>query len=303
VTSRPRGCLLALFALSVPLQAATLDARSIAYIPSRYSPGEEVFAQAILIPEGNEKPAAFDLRPGAGLAAQGEESDPEIRELRLSRTAAGWLLSLRFVPWSPGALAVPASRQNGIQIPAFPYSAITVLGPEDRDPAAPRRQRDPPGTALFLYGLAGFLLVLALGAFGAAAWLVPAARALLARRRAAQAYRRLITSLEYLSAEATSADPAAFFAALTRAFRLYLAARGILDAPALTAPEFALLPEEALPAPGTKAKAAALFAFADGVRYGAGIPATAAAREVLESAASQARSIAEANEEVLLARL
>lgn len=291
------------YPVAVPLWGATLDARSIIYIPARYSPGEEVVAQAVILPEGSEKLVPLDLRRGSGLPDQGEEADPELREMRLSKTDAGWILSLRFVAWSPGSLSVPALRLKGMLIPALPYATLSVLGPEDRDPSPPRRQRDPPGTAIYLYGLAGILIALALGAAGTAAYLIPAARAVLARRRAAQAFGRFVRSLDYLAAEAGSAEPAVFFAALSRAFRLYLAARALPAAPVLTAKEIAQLPETAFPAPATKARTAALFAFADRVRYGGELPSPSAARGILESAAAEARAIGEANEEVLLARL
>jgi hypothetical protein len=254
------------------------------------------------VPAGAEKLVELDLKRGSGLPTQGEEADPELRELRISRTAAGWRLSLRFIPWSPGALFVPEKRIEGMLIPAFPYSAVSILGPEDRDLSPPRRQRDPPGTALYLYGLAGMLVALALGAAAAAAYLVPAARALLARRRAAQAFRRFAASLEHLEAEAGSAEPAAFFAALSRVFRIYLSSRALPGLSALTAPEIAALPETVFPAPATKRRTASLLAYADRVRFGGG-PGPATDHGALESAVGEAREIGEATEEAIRAGL
>ena len=299
------------------LSAATLDARSLVYVPIRYSAGDEVVAQATVAPEAGEALFAQDLKPGAGLGAQGEEADPELRELKLTKAPEGWQLKVRFVPWSPGAGSIPETRLKGFRLPAIPFAAVSLLGPEDRDPSPPRPQRDPPGIAPYLYGLAGLLIVLVLGAAGTVAYLIPAARALLARRKAALAFRRLEKSLDYLASEAGSADPASFFAALIRAFRLYLAARILSEAPALTAPELAALPQDAFPAPGTKDRAAALVARADRARFGgevrqgAGtaaalkavtVPAVALKATLLEAAA-EARAIGEANEEVLLARV
>jgi hypothetical protein len=286
-----------------PLAGATLDSLSLKYLPSRYSPGEEVFAQALLLPEGVEELSPFDYMPGAGLPDQGEEADPETRELRLAKTPEGWLLSLRFVPWSPGTGSVPSIRLGGIRIPSFPYSAGSILESDAREPSPPRRQRDPPGTALYLYALAGILIVIMLGAMAVAAYLVPAARALIARRRSAQAFKRFSTSLEFLEAEAESAKPAIFFAALSRAFRLYIASRALPDFSALTAPEIEELPETALPAPATKDKAAAFIAHADKLRYGAASSGETIARSALASAIEEARAIVEANEEALRARL
>jgi hypothetical protein len=279
--------------------AAVVDARRLAYLPARYSPGEEVEIQALLSAEAGEKLSAFDLKAGSGLPVQGAEADPELRELRLAQTAEGWLLKARFVPWSPGARSLPALRVKGIALPALPFAAISVLGAEDRDISPPRRQRDPPGTALYLYGFAGFLLLLVLGAAGTAGYLVPAARALLARRRAAQAFGRFLKSLEYLARELGSAEPGIFFAALGHALRLYLSARALPEACALTAPELELLPEAAFPAPGTKSKAAGLIAYSDRIRYGGERPGPDALAAAIESA----RAIGEQTEEALLARV
>ena len=98
----------------------------------------------------------------------------------------------------------------------------------------------------------------------------------------------------------SSADPASYFAALLRALRLYLAARALPEAEALTAPELAALPESALPAPATKDRAAALVARADRLRYGGWEQGEPTA---LLEAAAEARAIGEANEEVLRARV
>jgi hypothetical protein len=290
------------------LGAATLDARTLVFVPVRYSAGDEVTVRASIVPESGETLLALDLRPGAGLPAAGlvvpgEEADPELRGLRLSRSGEGWLLEASFVPWSPGPGSLPEARYKGFRLPALPYAAISVLGPEDRDPSPPRPQRDPPGTALFLYGLAGFLIAVSLGIAGAAAYLVPAARALLARRRAAQAFKRFGKSLDYLVAESGSADPAIYFAALSRSLRMYLASRVLPEAPALTASELGRLPESAFPSPSTKDRVAALVARADSVRYGEAPSGKAVARQALVAAAEEARAIGEANEEALLARV
>jgi hypothetical protein len=307
---KARACGLAVLALALPfslvagreLDAATLDARSLAFVPFRYSAGDEVTVQAAIVPEAGEQPIPLDLRPGAGLRAQGEEADPELRELRLSRTAEGWLLALRFVPWSPGPGSIPELRIKGLVIPSLPYTALSLIGPEDRDPSPPRPQADPPGIALYLYGFAALLVILALGAAGGSAYLVPAARAIIARRRAAQAFRRFDKSLDYLTSGAGAADPAAYFAALTRTLRLYLAARALPEAPALTSRELSSLPESAFPAPATRDRTAALVARADRARYGGDLPEGARLRVLLE-AAEEARAIGQANEEALLARV
>jgi hypothetical protein len=299
----PGIVLWAALASGTGLNALSLDASSLVTIPAKYYAGDEVLLQAAIRPEAGEKLVALDAKLGAGLGAQSGEADPELRELRVAKTAGGWTLSLRFVPWSPGVGSIPEQRLKGLRIPAIHYAAAAILGPEDRDPAPPRPQLDPPGMLLYLYVFAALLLVLVLGGFCSAVYLVPAARSLLARRRAALAFKRLEKSLDYLLAGSASSDPASYCAALSRALRLYLAARALPEAFSLTSPEIAQLPEGAFPAPATRDRAAALFSRADRLRFGGEWPEGGDIRALLESAAEEARAIGAAIEEVLLARV
>jgi hypothetical protein len=285
------------------LVALSLDSATLTTIPARYYAGDEVSLQATVRADSGEKLVPLALRPGSGLSAQGEASDPELRELRIGKSPEGWVLTLRFVPWSPGPGSIPELRLKGLRVPAIGYSAASILGPDERDPQPPRPQRDLPGTAFYLALFAALLLVLAALGLVVALWLVPAARSRLATRRAALAFRRLERSLDYLESEIGSADPASYYAALSRALRLYLAARALPEALALTAAEIARLPEGAFPAPATKARTVELFSLADRVRYGGEGYAEADRRARLESAAEEARAIGNETEEALLARV
>jgi hypothetical protein len=271
------------------LVALSLDSATLTTIPARYYAGDEVSLQATVRADSGEKLVPLALRPGSGLSAQGEASDPELRELRIG--------------WSPGPGSIPELRLKGLRVPAIGYSAASILGPDERDPQPPRPQRDLPGTAFYLALFAALLLVLAALGLVVALWLVPAARSRLATRRAALAFRRLERSLDYLESEIGSADPASYYAALSRALRLYLAARALPEALALTAAEIARLPEGAFPAPATKARTVELFSLADRVRYGGEGYAEADRRARLESAAEEARAIGNETEEALLARV
>jgi hypothetical protein len=295
-TGRALATVVLALALRAPLSAASL-AGTPSFIPAVYGPGEDVEVTASLAPGASETLSELELRSGAGLPA-GSADDPEIRSLRVARTAAGWEMRIRFVPWSPGRGTIPGLAARGAALPSLPYDAVSRLGPEDRDPSPPRPQRLPPGAALALYVLIGAALAVVLAAFGFVAYVIPASRALLARRRAGQAFRRLGKSLDFLTARALSADPAAFSAALARALRLYLAARVEPRAPVLTPGELSALPDDAFPAPSTRDAAAGILAWSDEVRFG-GAAAQAAA---LERAAAEARRIAAENEEALLAR-
>jgi hypothetical protein len=289
--------LLAVFALS----AATIDSGSLSSVPLRYYAGDEVVVRASVRPEKGEKLEELDLKPGSGLPVQAAEADPELRRLKLSKSQEGWSLELDFVPWSPGAGVLPELRRGSFRLPSLQYSALSLLGPEDRDPSPPRPQRGLPGASLILYGLASAFALLVLFALAFRFYLLPAARALIARRKETLAFRRFDESLGYLLREAGAADPSPFFAALLRALRLYLEARVLPGARALTAAELAALPDAAFPAPATRARTAALVALADRCRYG-GVAESASARALLESAALEARAIGAANEEALLVR-
>lgn len=307
--SRPRLAIACLIACSGAggLAAATLDAETLSCLPLHYFAGDEVVATVSLIPAPGEKIIALDLGPKEigkllGYGDGASSPDPELESLKLERELSRWKLTLRFRPWSPGSGSLPALKVKGIALPPLPYAAASVLGPEDRELAPPRPQANPPGTALYLYGFLGSLLLLGLGIAGWAAYLLPASRALIARRKAALAFKRLERRLDYLESESGTADPAAFYAALSRSLRLYLAARVLPEAPALTAAEIASLPEAAFPAPETKVRTAALISRTDEARYGPS-GAEGEGAQALAAAASEVRAIAAANEEALGARL
>lgn len=269
-----KGLLLALLALGgvMALGAAELVVDRLAFLPAAFGAGELTEAIAsVHVAEGTE-PEAFTLRAGEGLSLPGPGSDPEIREVRLQRGPAGLELHVLFLPWSPGEGALPAFSAHGLMVPRLPYSARAALPAGARDPAPPKPPREPPGAFFALYGLASLVLLLVLIAVALLSWVLPAARAILARRGAAQAWRALSRQLEFLGkglgqAALDRQAASAFYAALARGFRHYLAARVLVEAPALTPGEFRSLPESRFPAIGLREEAAALLAEADAVRF------------------------------------
>lgn len=304
-SARSRGAtflaavVLALCSSRAPLAAAgsagaDQDPSRAQFSPKLFGPGEEV--HALLLLPGIEAASGFVLKAGSGLPAS---EDPELRELALTKTQRGWELVIRFVPWSPGPGRIPSISAHGVLFPSIPYSTGSRLESEAREIASPRPQREPPGTAFYLYGLAGAALFIALACVASIAYLLPAARALLARWRAAQAFKMLCRSLDYLEAGTAVSEPAAFYAALSRALRLYLAERIDARAPALTASEFAALPASTFPASGLRDLAASLFAEAEQARYAGEMPGGVA----MKDAAKRVRNLAEAAEEALDARL
>ena len=297
----PRGLAAAILALclsALPAGAEPLGLVRLGFAPARFGAGEEVEAVALL-EAGSVEPEAFVLKAGGGLPEPGPGADPELRELRLSKTAGGWELRARFVPWTPGKGLLPPLSVRGLALPGLPYTVDSVLAPGDREPAPPKPQRDPPGTALYLYGFAGLVLVLVLAGFWAAAVLVPGARRLLARRRAAQARRALERSLAYLERGLGSSAPADFYAALARSLRLYLTARLLPEAAALTPAEIGALPAARFPEAGIRDDAAAVLGEADLARFAGLNPGLDAMRAALERSARLAGSAEEALDALL----
>jgi len=241
----------------------------------------------------------FSVKAGEGLPSPGPHADPELRSVSLSKAREGWELRIRFVPWSPEEGSLPALELRGLSIPALAYRVSSVLGPGSRDPAPPKPQLDPPGSALYLYGFAGLALILGFAVFASAAWLIPAALRLLARRKATQARRDLGRSLAWLAREKGKARPQDFYAALARAFRVYMAARLLPAAPALTPKELKALGEDAFPVPGLRDEAAALLAESDAVRF-AGLEAGEA---MMGQALARAARLGDVAEEALDAGL
>jgi len=291
---RAGAALLGLLGWALAVPGSALAAEGAAFLPERFGPGETVRA-ALDFPEAAAR-EPFRLDRSAGLP---ELEDPELIDAELSRNARGWTLALRFVPWSPGPGRIPAMSLRGLAVPPIAYQAASRLGSGEREVSAPRAQADPPGSALYLYGFAGAALGLVLAGFAAAAWLLPAARAAGERWKRAQAFRGLCRSLDYLAASASDAEPAAFYAALSRSLRNYLGERIEPGAPALTARELAAVPSASFPAPGLRDEAAGILAEAELARYGGlrpGAPAMAAA-------AKRTRDLAMAAEEALDARL
>jgi hypothetical protein len=298
---RPPSPAAAAFALlfgSSPLAAATIEG-DVAYTPSLYGPGDSVVAAASIKPGPDERLTEITLRPGAGLPVLDGSADPEILGLEIERRGGEWRMRLRFVAWTPSEGVIKSFRAGDILLPGIAYKAAPRLGAEDIDPRPIRPQRPPPGAAGALYGLLAVVVVLGAALFGAAAYLVPAVRAVLGGWRAAQAYRRLDKTIGYLIQQASSADPAAYAAALAGALRNYLDSRVHPGIAALTSGEIESLGEADVLRPSIRDGAARLLAWSDRVRFG-GESVEAAG---LAEAAERVRRIAAESEEAIRARL
>jgi len=273
------------------------------FVPTRFLVGDEVEALVPLPGVEAKLDSGFELKPGSGLPQQGASADPVLRSVAMERTSQGWEARIRFVPWSPGPGVIPSISARGFIVPTISYNVSSSLGAEERDPAPPRPQREPPGTAVYLYGFAGLVLALVLGALGFAAYVVPAARGVLARWRAAQAFRRLRRVTTFLCRGLESTVPELFYAALARELRIYLAQRVEPLIPNLSSTELACLPESSFPAPGIRENAASLIAETERGRYSGELEVGALAAPVLRAAADRALALGAATEEAIDARL
>jgi len=298
----PRSALVvaaALLALWSATAAPTARLGKVTFSPTVFLVGQTVTATVDLVVDGGE-PEVFSLSPGAGLPAPTADADPELRSASLAKGAAGWVLSLVFVPWSPGPGRLPSMVVGSLRSPEIRYVTASVLGGKGgandasaRDLSPPKPQRDPPGTTLYLYG---FLLVAATVLFIIIAfylWVLPGARALLARWKSREAWVALTRTLDWLETNGGSGDAAPFYALLSRAFRLYLSKRFIEEAEALTPGEFSALPPSRLPDPGFGKEVSRLLGEADLARF-AGQPFAAPARL---AALRRARELATTAEE------
>jgi hypothetical protein len=235
-------------------------------VPQLFVAGQEVLLEARLEISGPE-PGPFSLSPGSGLPVAELDSDPEVKAVSLSRDGSGWVLSLRFVPWSQGPGTIPQFSRGGIVFPELPFETMSTIASGVRDLAPLKPQREPPGMSLFLYGFAALALILVLGSVGFALWVIPAARALLARLREREAIRSLERTLDWLEANATGGDAAAFHALLAQSLRRYLARRLFPEAAALTPSELSRLPITQFPGEGFRGELAALLGETDLVRF------------------------------------
>ncbi|MEI6876490.1 MAG: hypothetical protein WCL50_15325, partial [Spirochaetota bacterium] len=247
------ACLLALG----PASLAAVPTASV--VASRFTPeplrvGQRSNALVELAFAGGE-PEAFSLVAGTGLPLLGADDDPELSSARLEKRGSTWLMTLVFIPWSPGPATLPALRIGDIRFPAVRYEVESALarameaglatGPGEISP--PRPQRDPPGTALYLYGFLGLCVALVALALSLAFWIIPGARALLARWKAREAWLALSRTLDWLESNEGVTDPAPYYALLSRSLRTFLAKRLIAEAESLTPGEMDSLPADRYP--------------------------------------------------------
>jgi hypothetical protein len=301
--ARRAGLALGLCLLACPgLPALEFKVEKLAFLPARFYVGEEVEALALVSFDGAApEPEAFSVKAGDGLSlpSASAQADPEIRSIALSKTGSGWELRIGFVAWSPVASSLPRMSQHGLDIPPIAYAATPSLEPGGNEPAPPKPQLEAPGTAFYLYGFLGLLVLVGAAIFGFAAWVLPAASALAAKRRAGEARRNFQKTLAWLGKVIPESEPPAFYAALSRAIRNYLAARVLSEAPSLTPSELAGLSPELFLGPEIKQEAVSLLAESDSVRFGG----ESSGETLMRGALARAEKLGDAAEEALDARL
>ncbi len=293
----------AVFALCAAAGSARpLDLGRISFLPSRFRVGEEVELRAELLAAANGgieggKLEAFSVGPSDLPAATSTAC--ELRSLAIVKSGKSWELRIHFVPWTSGAGRLPSINIHNYEIPSIDYDTAASIRTSDRELDPPKGQRELAGTALYFYGTIGLAVLLGLLILGFVTCLVPGARELLRRWRAGAAYKELRTAADYLESIIGKIKPSAFYGALAGAFRLYLAARVLPEAPSLTPRELSALPEDKFPVPAIRDEAAAALLEADAVRFGGRQPDETS----MHAAVRRVLSIASAAEEAINARL
>ncbi len=259
---------------------------SVGFQPARFHAGEKARA-LVALGSGNPGVPPFSIDKGQGFGALDARPELEILEASLSSTRSGWLYSVTFIPWAPGAGTIPALSIGGRRFPSIKFAAIATTGADDRVPGPRRPQVDPPGTALYLYASLALLAAFVLFALAFAYWILPGARALLVAWRSREAFRILSRTLDWLDANVEGPERE-WYALLSRSLRIYVARRLIPEAEALTPAEIAALPPAGLPENGFKDGLSSLLGESDRVRY-AGLAAGSMGRA---RATRQARDLA-----------
>lgn len=249
---RGRALVLAGILWSAGLGAAAEANPGLGLLGLRFEPpnprvGERVTAR-LLLGEGPEQLEPLLLRGPAQLGGLSDSPLYDLEELRLARSGSSWEYSLSFVPWAPGPGDFPSLLVKGHTLPGFAYTVSPSAGAEDRLPGPRRPQADPPGAAFYLYAGLGLLGLLALLVLGFFLWILPGALALRAAWRSRAALRRFHGTLSWLEESCEGGDGRAWYGLLARSLRLYLSARLLPEALALTPEEF-----RGLASPGARA--------------------------------------------------
>ncbi len=242
-----------------------LRSPAINFSPARFSAGEKVVASVALDP-GDSGLLPFSIDKSQGFGALDAKPELEILGASLAKARSGWLYSVTFISWAPGAGTIPSLSIGGRRFPAIDYVTIATTGPDDRVPGPRRPQVDPPGAALYLYVAVAILAVLVLLIFALIFWVLPGAHALLLAWRRREAFRAFSNTLDWLEANVAGPERE-WYALLARSTRIYLARRLIPDAEALTPAEIASLPETGLPEKGFQEGLSALLKESDEVRF------------------------------------
>ena len=237
---------------------------SISFDPDSFHAGEKVRARVALGPESAGL-QPFSIGRGQGSTLD-STPDLEILSATLAATPSGWLYTVSFVVWAPGAGKLPSLSISGRHFPSIDFLAKATTGPDDRVPGPRRPQVDPPGTALYLYAAVALLAVLVLLVLAGVFWVLPGARALLETWRSRGAFRAFSKTLDWLEANIDGPERE-WYALLSRSLRIYLARRLIPEAEALTPTEIAQLSPSCLPEKGFREGLSSLLGESDKVRF------------------------------------
>lgn len=266
--------------------AAQTASRAPTFEPAVLHAGIPETARITVVAAGQAL-SAFRLERGKNLGDVDPSPELEIDSVSLRKEGGGWIYTAVFTVWAPGPGHFPSLAIQGFRFPAFDFEVAATADPEARSPGPRRPQADPPGSSVYLYASVGILVALVLAGIAFFSWILPGALDLAAAWRERAAFRRFAKTLDWLEESVDEGDGRAWYALLANSFRIYLSAKTIPAAMALTPPEIAALPAETL-TDGFGGEAAELLARGDEVRFG-GL-ATAASRRAED--ARRARELA-----------
>lgn len=198
-------------------------------LPPRFNAGDVVELRLPL--KGGQPRGKRELR----VPEYGE--DYEIRSVLMESGSQGATLSIFFIPWKSGNIAIPPFREDGVEFPGASINVQSILGGDGEKVRPPRGFLFLPGTRTMVVIALSSLAALVLSAWAIAAFLLPFASRLASARRERRPYKRFQHELRILRKRMEDTDRSYFYALLSRAFRAYAEARLLPGFASMTAGE------------------------------------------------------------------
>ncbi len=144
---------------------------------------------------------------------------------------------IRFIPFEPGDISLPEIDAGPFRLPPVAVTVGSILEGRSATLVPIRGQLELPGTKLFLYGLAGLILLALLSVFLFVKYGLSFFAALIESYRENQPYKIMQRTLKKLRDELDSLDSASFYDVLLSSLRGYLGFRLRANCVSLTSSE------------------------------------------------------------------